>query len=586
MKNRKLVAGVAVAGLVASIAATTPAGAATKTTKKKKAAAKKPTKPVAATTAAPTTAAPAAAAPAPGAKAGGKLIVGMEAETNGWIPGPGSWAVSAHTVSFAAYERLFSLSAKSTVTPWLAESYTQSRDNKSFTIKLKKGIKFHNGEAFNAEAAKASLDTSICGSTLITVFLRINAGGAVCSKDPLPKLLKGVEVVDDSTLQVTALAPFPGFIPALAGQGGVIVAPAQIKANDRNRLIGTGPFKMKGDWKPNVSISFERNADYWRKDAMPKLDEIEFRPIPDENARILQIAKGEIDMTHTANFTSKREFEALAKDGKAKIISGDFMAESNHDVLNNSVAPFNTEECRLAAAYAMDVPTLIKAKAPGATQANGPFPKGSPGYLENTGYPSKPDLDKAKGYYETCKSKVGGGKDVEFTMATTNDPEAGEIRDIMKQMVERVGFKIKTANIEQANYIGAVLTGATQWATWRYYGGIVDLDTYRFQMHSETANPNGAVSLNWQRAKDGQVDAAFDQIRDSSDPVIRKRAAESISQQYGEKAYILWRWRTVWTVAWGNKVNFDPKNIKLPSGDLGPEIPFGYIIDFTGITKS
>ena len=585
MKHQKTLAGVIAVGLAVSMAATTSASAATKTTKK----AKKVVKTTKKATAAADTVAPAPApapAPAVAAKTGGKLIVGMEAETNGWLPGPGSWAVSAHTVSFAAYERLFGLSAQSKLEPWLAESFTQSRDNKTFIIKLRKGIKFHNGEAFNAEAAKTALDTNVCGATLITVFLRLNAGGALCSKDPLPRLLQGITVVDDSTVQIVALAPFPGLIPGFAGQGGVIPAPAQVKANDRNHLVGTGPFKMKGEWKPNVSISFERNPDYWRKDSIAKLDEIEFRPIPDENARILQLSKGEIDITHTANLTSKREYEKLAKEGKAKSISGDFMSENNHDVLNNSVPPFNTEECRLAAAYAMDVQTLIKAKAPGATQANGPFPKGTPGFLAETGFPTKPDLDKAKGYYETCKSKVGGGKDVEFTMATTNDPEAGEIRDIMKQMVERAGFKIKTANIEQANYIGAVLTGATQWATWRFYGGIVDLDTYRFQFHSETANPNGQISLNWQRVKDGQVDAAFDQIRDSSDPVVRKRAAESISRQYGEKAYILWRWYTIWTVAWNPKVNFEPTKIKLASGADAPEIPFGYIVDFTGITKS
>jgi peptide/nickel transport system substrate-binding protein len=588
MKNRKLVASVAVLGLVASVAASTQAGAATKTTKKK--AAKKPTKPAAATTA-PATTAPAAttAPPAAAAKTGGKLIVGLEAETNGWIPGPGSWAVSGHTVSFAAYERLFALNAKTTVSPWLAESYTTSRDSKVFTIKLRKGIKFHNGEAFNAAAVKDNLDTAMCGGVLAPVFFRMNllvSATPNCAPGPLAKLVKGVDIIDDSTVQITSPVPFPGLIPALAGQAGVMVAPAQLKANDRNHLIGTGPFKQKGDWKPNVSISFERNPDYWRKDSIAKLDEIEFRPIPDENTRILQIAKGELDMTHTANFSSKREFEALAKDGKAKIIVGEFMAETNQDVLNNSVPPFNTEECRLAAAYAMDVPTLIKAKAPGATQANGPFSKGTPGFLDETGYPSKPDLDKAKALYETCKAKVGNGKDVEFTMATTNDPEAGEIRDVMKVMVERAGFKIKTANIEQANYITAVLGGATQWATWRYYGTIVDTDTFRFNLHSETAFPNGVGSLNWQRAKDGQVDTALDQIRDSTDPVVRKRAAESISRQYGEKAYILWRWRTAWTVAWSPKVTFDPKSIKLANGDPAPEIPLGYVVDFTGITKS
>lgn len=582
MKNRRIVASVLALGLVASAAATTSAGAQTKKTTKKKAVAKKPTKPAAATTAAPTTAA--VAAPAAAAKTGGKLIVGMEAETNNWIPGPGSWAVSGHTVSFAVYERLFGLNAKGQMSPWLADSMTVDRTGLVWTIKLKKGIKFHNGEAFDAAAVKANLDSAICGSVLLPVFLRINAGGALCSREPLPKLTRGVAVVDDSTVTITTLAKFPGLYTAFAGQGGVMIAPAQIKENNGNTLIGTGPFKFKS-YQRDVALNVVKNTDYWRKDAQPKLDEIEFRPIPDENARIAQIAKGDIDITHSANFSSKLEYEKLAKEGKAKAISDDFMAEVNHDVLNNSIAPFNTEECRLAAAYGMDTPTLIKLKAPGARQANGPFSPAIPGWVASSGAPTY-NPDKAKANYEICKTKVGGGKEVEFTMATTNDPEAGEIRDIMAAMMERVGFNVKKANIEQSKYITTVLLGQTQWATWRYYGGIVDLDVYRFQMHSETAGPNGAVSLNWQRAKDGQVDAAFDLLRDNTDPAVRKGAAESIFRQYAEKAYILPRWVTVWTVAYNNKVTPNLETLKMVNGEAGPVVPFGYIVDFTNITKA
>ncbi len=580
MKNRKLVASVIAAGLVASAAASTSAGAATKTTKKK-AVAKKPTKPATATTAAPTTAA--APAPAAAAKSGGKLIVGMEAETNNWIPGPGSWAVSGHTVSFAVYERLFGLSGKGQISPWLADSMTVDRTGLVWTIKLKKGIKFHNGEVFDAAAVKANLDEAICGSTLLPVFLRINAGGAFCSKEALPKLTKGVAVVDESTVTLTTLAKFPSLPTTFAAQGGVMIAPSQIKDNNGNTLIGTGPFKFKS-YQRDVALNVVRNDDYWRKDHIAKLDEIEFRPIPDENARIAQIAKGDIDITHSANFSTKAEFEKLAKDGKAKVVSGDFMAETNHDVLNNSLPPFNTDECRLAAAYGMDVPTLIKLKAPGARQANGPFSPATPGWVASSGAPTY-NIDKAKASYETCKAKIGGGKDVEFTMATTNDPEAGEIRDIMAAMMEKVGFNVKKANIEQSKYITTVLLGGTQWATWRFYGGIIDMDVERFQMHSETAGPNGAVSLNWQRAKDGQVDAAFDLLRDNTDPAVRKGAAESIFRQYAEKAYILPRWVTVWSVAYGNKVQPNLETLKLVSGDAGPLIPFGYIVDFANITK-
>ncbi len=575
MKHRKALAGLAVLGLVGSIIAS--AGPATAVAKKK--TTKKPAKAAAATTAPPA----AAPAPAAAAKTGGKLIYGMEAETNNWLPGPGSWAVSGHQVSFAVYERLFAINSKSQLTPWLADSMTADRTGLVWTIKVKKGIKFHNGEAFNADAVKANLDEAICGATLLTVFLRINAGGAFCSKEALPKLTKGVAVVDESTVAITTLAKFPGLPTAFAGQGGVMVAPSQIKANDGNVLIGTGPFKFKS-WQRDVVLNVVRNDDYWRKDHVAKLDEIDFRPIPDENARIAQLAKGDIDMTHTANFESKAEYEKLQKDGKAKVVSSDFLSDTNHDVLNNSIAPFNTEECRLAAAFGMDTATLIKLKAPGAVQANGPFTPAIPGWVANSGLPSY-NIDKAKANYETCKAKLGGAQ-VEFTMSTTNDPAAGEIRDIMAAMMEKVGFKVRTANIEQSKYITTVLVGGTQWATWRYYGAILDLDVYRFQMHSETANPNGAVSLNWQRQKDSQIDAAFDLLRDNTDPAVRKKAAESIFRQMSEKAYILPRWNTVWNVAWGNKVTPNLTTAKNPNGDAAPLTPLGYVTDMANITKS
>jgi peptide/nickel transport system substrate-binding protein len=581
MKHRKGLLALTALGVAAVMVAPTGAGAAKKPAKASK---PKPTTkaPAAPATPAPTQATTTPPAATPTAKTGGKLIFGMEAETNNWIPGPGSWAVSGHQVSFAVYERLFGLNAKSQIAPWLADSMTKDSTGLVWTIKVKKGIKFHNGEAFDANAVKANLDEAACGSVLLPVFFRLNGFGQLCSKDPLPKLTKGITVVDDSTVQITTLQKFPGLQAAFAGQGGVMIAPAQIKANDLNTMIGTGPFKFKS-WKRDVALNVVRNDDYWRKDSIAKLDEIEFRPIPNEDARIAGISKGDIDMTHTANFTSKIEYEKLAKDGKAQVTSGDFMSETNHDVLNNSIPPFNTLPCRLAAAYALDVATLQKIKAPGSVRANGPFPKGSPGYLEETGYPDF-NLDKAKAEYTKCKNALGG-TDVEFTMATTNDPEAGEIRDIMAQMVGQAGFKVKTANIEQSKYITTVLLGGTQWATWRYYGGIVDLDTFRFQMHSETAAPNGSVSLNWQRAKDGAVDEAFNILRDNTDPAVRKQAAENINRQYGENAFLIWRWRTTWSVASAKGVTADFAKFKLPNGDPAPLIPFGYVIDLTQITK-
>ena len=215
-------------GLAAAMVAPTGAYATAKKTTKKPAA-KPTTKPTAAPAAAATTAPPSAA---PAAKTGGKLIFGMEAETNNWIPGPGSWAVSGQQVSFAVYERLLALNAKSQIVPWLADSVTKDTSGLVWTIKIKKGIKFHNGEDFDANAVKANLDEAICGSVLLPVFFRINGAGALCSKEPLPKLLRGVTVVDPQTVQVTTLQKFPGFQAAMSGQG--LVASCSLRSTTRN----------------------------------------------------------------------------------------------------------------------------------------------------------------------------------------------------------------------------------------------------------------------------------------------------------------------------------------------------------------
>ena len=543
MIHRKRLAAFLAVGLAAAIIAPA-AGAATKTTKKKakaKTTAKATTK---ATTAPAATQAPAVAAPAATGKSGGKMIWGIGAESNGWLPATQNWSIEGGQVSVSVIERLIAIDDKGDWKPWLLESMVPNSSYTSWKMTIRPGIKFHNGEALNADAVAQNIASVRAGFITANVFLNLGA----CA-------VEGDLVVTCATKKPWVSLPF-----YFAGSAGAIVAPAQIKANDAKSPIGTGPFKFK-EWVPNVKFVATKNPDYWQK-GLPKADEIEFRQIISDDARLAQLQSGQIDYSQSATGAAYLEYEKLAKDKKIKLYLNEGPTAVNYDLLNNALPPFNNRDCRLAAAQALDMETLIKLRAPGFDVANGPFAKGTVGYLADNGYP-KFNLEAAKASFEKCKA--GGPQNTSFTMATTTSPEAIETRNVKKQMVERAGFTIKTVEIPQDSYIPAALVGSFQWQTWRNHGG-VDPDTERIWWASETAIAAPGIALNFGRVKDNNIDAALDQIRASSDPVVKKRAAEIVNTTFADQVYAIWNWPSKYILGTCNTCS-GFTDTKLPDGE-------------------
>jgi peptide/nickel transport system substrate-binding protein len=585
MRIRKGLLGLTAVGLAAALVA--PAASAVTATTKKKAAAKTKPKTTTKPTTAPTTAKPAAGAAAPvAAKTGGKAVWGLEAESSqGFLPSSSNCAISCYQVFTSMAERLLSVDKDGKIGPWLAESITNDPTYRVWTIKLKSGIKFHNGEAFDAAAAKVNIDDFACGSVTISAWFPLNGFGQLCRAG---KLTTGVEAVDATTVRVSLPIKWVSLPAYLASGQTYMMAPSQINAKERNKPIGTGAFKFK-EWIVGERLNVVRNADYWGTKA--NLDEIEFRPIPDESARIAQLQSGQVDFMQTSNMLTIGELKDLAKGNKIKFSQGSpTFGEVSYDMLNVGVAPFNTKECRLAAAYGQDVETLIKLRAPGSDAADGPFAPGSLGHLPDSGYP-KFNLDKAKEFFAKCKAALGGG-DVSFVLGTTTVPDNIQTAQIQKQMMEQVGFKVSLVNIEQQNYIGVALVGAYQWFQWRSHGGF-DPDQQRVWWHNEMnpRDPSGklvydqkTISINLNRISDSTIDDAFDKIRQNSDPAVRKKAAENINQAMADNAYSLWRWRTVWGVGYCTKCGGVTAQ-KTPTGAGTQDFPTGLVFDLAAITK-
>ena len=158
-------------------------------------------------------------------------------------------------------ESLLELTPKGEIVPKLAEKWEVSSDATEFTLKLKKGIKFHDGTPFNAEAVKVNFDRLLDPKVAIRYRFLVAP-------------ISTVSVVDEYTIKIKTKSPFAALVSNLTHQATGIQSPEALKASWEKPLtkpIGTGPFLFK-EWVPGNKFVMARNDHYWGK--KPLLDEV------------------------------------------------------------------------------------------------------------------------------------------------------------------------------------------------------------------------------------------------------------------------------------------------------------------------
>jgi peptide/nickel transport system substrate-binding protein len=178
------------------------------------------------------------------------------------------------------------------IEPSLAEGWEISNDNLQLTFKLRKGVKFHDGTDFNADAVvftfKRLSDANDPYHKGKFVYWNDNFGG-------FPGNLKSIEKIDDYTVKLTLASPDGEILPKLSLFSFAIVSPTAVKKDPDNFFknpIGTGPFMFK-EWVQGDHISVVKNPNYWG--GVPKLDGIIWKVIPDNSARAAEMQAGTID---------------------------------------------------------------------------------------------------------------------------------------------------------------------------------------------------------------------------------------------------------------------------------------------------
>lgn len=247
------------------------------------------------------------------------------------------------------YEGLYTYKPGNTdVVPLLADGMPEiDKTGKVYTIKLKKGITFHDGTPFNAAAVKYSIERLMKGKIEEMPYADFTFGK-----------VEKIDAKDDSTVVITLKEPVAPFIANLAmGLAAPIVSPtAHQKFGDKfgENPVGTGPFVFK-TWQKDQQIVLERNPNYWNKDAQPKLDKVIFKVIKEGSLRVDSVIKGEVDaIDGIAPADVKR-----VKEG-ANLLTA---AGMNISYMGFRVdrPPFNNKELRQAITQLIDRENLVKA---------------------------------------------------------------------------------------------------------------------------------------------------------------------------------------------------------------------------------
>src|SRR3954464_14930528 len=187
-------------------------------------------------------------------------------------------------IVFAAFcDKLFDIDEKLNIVPQLALSHETSADGKEMTVKLRPGVKFHDGEPFDAEAAKYSLERHL---TFPTSF-----------RKPELAAVDHVDVVDPLTIKLVLKTPYSPLIAQLTDRAGMMVSPKAAKeAGDKFGLhpVCAGPYKFVERVQQD-RIVFEKFADYWNKDNI-FIDRVVYLPIVDSTVRLANLKAGGLDL--------------------------------------------------------------------------------------------------------------------------------------------------------------------------------------------------------------------------------------------------------------------------------------------------
>lgn len=401
----------------------------------------------------------------------------------------------------------------------LAASW-ENPDERTYLFKLRQGVRFQDGTDLNADAVAYSLS-------------RIHQDKTSFRYQDLA-LIDEIERPDGATVKVILSTPYAPFLEKLSGDAGRVISPAIGEKYGKDRLKadltgqGTGPFKFV-EWKTDDHVTLARNESYWGRDesggALPYLDKVTVRVIPDDTIALASLRSGEIDGFRPNGTEGPPPKDTAAVKADPSLRYKDLPGLGyNYIVFNEAKEPFKSKELRQAISYAIDRGAIAKSVFfDVATALDVVFPSSvwaaDPAYHPYL----KRDLNRAK----QLLAQAGKPNGYAFALMTTaGDPNTQQTAELIKDQLKEAGIEMQIQPLEFAKLTQALTAGEHE-AGVIGWNATYDPDDWVYN-HFST---KGSLNLR-SHYSNPEVDRLLEQARTTLDPARRKPLYQQAQQLF------------------------------------------------------
>jgi peptide/nickel transport system substrate-binding protein len=427
-------------------------------------------------------------------KSGGTLKIAWEADITGLDPHMSS-GIQAQWMVGNIYNSLVTIDENLNYIPELAESWDVKDDGKTYIFHLRKGVKFHDGTDFDAEAVKFN-------------YLRISGQLDPDERPfaaPFFTAVESVEPIDTHTVQFNLKSPSYTVIPALGVYrvGFLQLSPTAYKTHGKKEVhlhpTGTGPFKL-AKWEQNNIIVLEKNPNYF-KQGLPYLDRIEFKVIKEGVTRATALRAGEVDFV---TVFPREHADRVAKDPKVRLYRG---LDTAHVFIpfNNQRKPFDDARVRIALmGYGIDRSAIAKTALLGyGNPLWSGIPEGSKDHVDFPEmYPYNPEKAKAL-------LKEAGFDDknpLKYTIMTHGaEPALPTIATIIKTQLAKSGVDVTVEVLDRPIFLKRLTTT-------KEYDQVVNASSHIVDPFARSFVLDSRQGANAANHKDGELDARLDRL--------------------------------------------------------------------------